>query len=49
MANFAPLLIGYGSSMVMTIGSFQKLVTIVATCISENFLKIVIGTSTSLP
>jgi hypothetical protein len=37
MASSAPLQIGFGSSMVVTIGSFQKLVAIVVTYTNENF------------
>jgi len=37
MANFVPPLMGLGSSVVVTIGLLQKLVTTIATCICEFF------------
>ncbi len=41
MASFAPPLISSGSLMVMTIGSFQKLVATIDACIGENLWEIV--------
>jgi hypothetical protein len=43
-----PLLIYYGSSMIMTINSFQKLVVANIGYTSEEFWKTLIGISTSL-
>jgi hypothetical protein len=36
MANSAPPLIGFGSLMVVTISSFQKLLATIDACTSEN-------------
>jgi hypothetical protein len=49
MASFAPPRISSNSLVVVAIGSFQELVTIVDTCTSEFFWKAIIGTSTNLP
>jgi hypothetical protein len=47
MASFAPPLIGFGSSMVVTIGSLQEFETIVVAYTNENLYEI-ICTSTNL-
>jgi hypothetical protein len=49
MVSFVLPLMGLSSLMIVTTCSFQELVPIVATCTCENFLKTLIGTSTSLP
>jgi hypothetical protein len=48
MANYALPQIGYGSSMVVTTCSLPELVATIATCISENFWKVITCTPTSL-
>ncbi len=48
MASFAPPWISSNFLVVMAIGSFQELVAIVDTCISEFFWKAIISTSTNL-
>jgi hypothetical protein len=48
MANFVLPLMGLGSLVVVTINSFQELVPTVDAWTCENFLKTLIGTSTSL-
>jgi hypothetical protein len=50
MANFAPLLICFGSLMVVTTCSFRKLVTYtIDACTRENFWEIVIDTLINFP
>jgi hypothetical protein len=48
MVSLALPLIGFGSSMVMTIGSFWELVVMVVTSTCENFWETIIGTLTNL-